>query len=465
MPGWEEAAQAAQQVCPNSKIAVVLTGWPNYEEYVDMLRNPQCDVVCVGLNTRGFSKWEMTFRRREIVLKAKTALNSLHNLHQMLLASSSSNKLELIFKLVASQARKFPGLRDAISAVAPSISQLRILESLPDFVDNQLQLTNLRTVAFNLPSTTDKVLQYQTALQRLPSLETLQVFTVSQAGADCASAYLQCLRSLPNVSSLRVATSKRTCLIPASSLQHLTALELSTDVCVDNLPDKLAHLCLEGSRNTVEPCMHLLKQAEVLNVPLSVSLHRLQPAILQHLPCNLHTLSLCWPFARTANSIDQHDVLRSALSQLQQLKVLQLGDFLTKDVVTLLTGLVFPQLHTFGFRIHQEDYMHFQCPIKFNLFGYSYSVPEFYHFVLIPAELGPLSVALPQVQQIDVYFEAFPELCSSKSTSTPSLDCSSFTQATFPKLRGLTCYCNNSWLLLRKVPSTLYSVVKSSILK
>ena len=69
-------------------------------------------------------------------------------------------------------------------------------------------------------------------------------------------------------------------------------------------------------------------------------------------------------------------MLHAALDQLPRLKVLLLGDFLTREVVSLFADLQLPQLHTFGFRVHcrdtqtfghQVDYMHIEMPGSLEL--------------------------------------------------------------------------------------------------
>lgn len=161
----------------------------------------------------------------------------------------------------------------------------------------------------------------------------------------------------------------------------------------------------------------------------------------------------------------QRHLLHTALSQLHQLKVLHLGVFLTQDVVSVVTGLRLSQLHTFGFCLHRRNAEHFahqiecmymECPKAFTLFPYDEDMPAYYSIVLVPvADVTPMSLAFPELQQMEVFFDSLPD------SGTISLDCSVLNQANFPKLRGFTCYCTNSWLKLRDLPSTCYGVVKS----
>ena len=341
-----------------------------------------------------------------------------------------------------------------------SITQLRVMQSFAEFTDNQLQLTQLKTLAFTLPSNTDKVSKCQTALLGLPSLQTLHIFTVSQASADCVCTFLQVLHSLPNVTDLCVATDSKRCSVSAASLKHVTALQLGFDVCAETLPVKLVDLCLEGSLQCEESYASMLKQADLVQMPLSVTLYSLQPVLLQHLPETLHSLSLVQPFEQ------QRDLLHTVLAQLPQLKLLQLGNFLTQDVVTLFTDLKFPLLHTFGFRVHcldaptfphQIDCVYFECPATLQLLPYENEWPADCRYVPI-VDLVPLSTAFPALQQIQVRFD------SNFAFTIAGLDCSGFSSENFPRLRGVTCYCSNSWLLMRNVPPTCHGVVKSTTL-
>ena len=97
-----------------------------------------------------------------------------------------------------------------------------------------------------------------------------------------------------------------------------------------------------------------------------------------------------------------------------------------------------------------------ECPEDFTLFPYDEDMPASYGIVLVPvADVAPMSLAFPELQQMEVCFKSLPDF------GTTSLDCSVLSQDNFPKLRGLTCYCCNSWLKLRDLPSTCYGVVKS----
>ena len=276
-------------------------------------------------------------------VRAKHMLNLLESVHKGVEGGINSERVELKLNIIANQARTYPGLRSALASMASRVTQLRVVQSLPDFIDNQFLLSGLKVIGFAVPSDAHKISHYQQALQSATSVEALQMYAASQAGADLVPQFLQVLQSLPNVTHLTIATSFKQCCIPASSLQHMTSLDLGIDVSTSALPVKLAHLCLEGSVNVTGPYVDMFKQSDAMGMPLSISLHSMQPVtsytfMLQDLPQTLHTLALL-------QLIAQHqDLLHTALSQLSHLKVLQLGDFLTKDVVSVVTGLRLPQL-------------------------------------------------------------------------------------------------------------------------
>ena len=199
---WEEVARTARSMCLNGKINVQLNSYRTFSECAELLQNPLCDVVS---DPGVLPMWSLDFRRHNS-LRAQEMARLLQALHQGLQGSTSSAKVQLNLTLFASHVRTVPGMKAAVASVASSITQLRVVQSLPDFTDNQLQFTHLKTLAFTLSSNTDKVSQCQTALLGLPSLQNLHIFTVSQASADCVCTFLQVLYSLPNVTNLRVGT-------------------------------------------------------------------------------------------------------------------------------------------------------------------------------------------------------------------------------------------------------------------
>ena len=403
-------------------------------------------------------KWNKN--QPEVPTKAKQSLRHFQTVHQAQKSGVDSNKIELACKVVASQVRRYPGLHQAIASVAPNIRHLNILQSLTDFTDHSFRLSGLKTLAYTMSVRADTVVQHQKAFLALPSLERLHISARSQSSAECIPELLQVLKSLPNITSLSIATDCVECCLSASALMHLTAVELGSGVFVDALPARLAHLCLGGSHVVVQPYLHMFRQSETLRMPLSLRLQTLQPVILQHLPINLHSLSLLQPFGK------HRELLSAALADLVHLKVLHVGDFLTEDVVKLMADKLLPKLHTFGFRMHRYDvitfdhqraHMYFESPYSFALIPYECHFLEHCQHVYVPvADLLPLSAALPQLQQLEVHFD------SGSDFRMLTLDCSMFNSANFPALRGVTCFCSNSWVHLKNLPTTSYGVVKSS---
>ena len=410
-------------------IVVELAGSQNHDHYTQLLNHPLCDLISITASRPGvFSKWSFDFEP-ETPIKAKQALQWLQTVHQGLQGITSNDKLQLNMKIVGSQARRYPGMRAAIASLGPSILQLRVLQSLPDFVNNHFQLSGLKVLALMTPSSSDKILRIQSALHSLPSLEILHVFARSQASTDSICQLLQVLQTLPNVKSLRdiwkrqlllrVATAAKACCVPAIHLLYVTELELGIDVTTGALPARLAQLCFEGSHQVVDSYISLFQQAEAMQMPMCISLQNLPTFPLQTLPNTLHSLSLLQPMGH------QRDLLHAALAQLHRLKVLCVGDFLTQETVTMFTGLVFPQLHTFGFRIHcrgkkffghQQNCVHMECPTNLTLFPYDQQAGPLYKYVCVPfAGLLPLSVACPELKQLETYITSLPSLLCHKS--------------------------------------------------
>lgn len=456
---WQEASQKARRVLSTIATVVYWQDCADLQDLAELLHNTACDSVCITPHQGALYKWSMDGWREQIV-KATQTRRLLQRLKLELEGSTVCKRVQLILKVVASHARK-PDMQTALAAVVSSITQLRIRESLSEFVNNTSQLSSLKVLAFTLPSTPGTILHCQTALLSLTTLESLQLFPTPQLSANRMCEFLHVLQKLPNVASVRIGTMAKPCCIPAVHLRHVTALELGVDVFVDAMPSKLVQLCFEGNLQVAAPYTDMFTQLQALKMPLSVSLQSVQPFWLQHLPYNLHSLILLHPTG------EHSELLHAALTELHRLKVLHLGDFLTKEVVRLFADLVLPQVHTFGYRVHQfeaetsehqMEYVYEESRYDQTLFQHNFRCaiqPDVeIKIVMLPARnILPLSIALPESRQVEVCFS------SVGSCSQADLDCSVLNQ--LPDVRGLTCHCDNTWLHLRDVPTSCYGVVKS----
>lgn len=87
-------------------------------------------------------------------VRAKHMLRLLEAVHKGMEGSIGSEKVELKLKIIANQARTYPGMRSAIASMAPRVTQLRVAQSLPDLIDNQFPLSGLKIVEFAVPNVT-----------------------------------------------------------------------------------------------------------------------------------------------------------------------------------------------------------------------------------------------------------------------------------------------------------------------
>lgn len=158
---WEDLSQEVRRVCPASTVVVSLLDSQSCSELSKLLQSTLCDKVYLRrIPQAPIKKWNVK-HLSDVPTKAKQSLHHFQKVHQALKTGADNNKIELACKVVASQARRYPGLHAAIASVAPNIRYLHILQSLTDFVDHNFPLSGLKTLAFTMSVRADTVVQHQ----------------------------------------------------------------------------------------------------------------------------------------------------------------------------------------------------------------------------------------------------------------------------------------------------------------
>ena len=147
---WQEASQEARRVLSTITTVVYWQDCADLQDLAVLLHNTACDSVCITPHQGALYKWSIDGWREQIV-KAKQTRRLLQRLKLELTGSTVSNRVQLILKTVARHAR-YPDLQAALAHVVSSITQLRIRESLSEFVNNTSQLSGLKVLAFTLPA-------------------------------------------------------------------------------------------------------------------------------------------------------------------------------------------------------------------------------------------------------------------------------------------------------------------------
>jgi len=106
--------------------------------------------------------------------------------------------------------------------------------------------------------------------------------------------------------------------------------------------------------------------------------------------------------------------------------VLQIGDFLTDHVVSLLLGVFMPQVHTFGFQLDFD----FGKSVRRRHLSQSGD-----HFKLSPSQsTAKLAAVFPALKEIKISY-------AGSLQDRVQLEASFISQEHFPHLRGLTYSC------------------------
>ena len=315
---WTAAAQQLRQTWPQVNIVVNVD---EDGELAELVESPACDTISIAPQAELMAQWTFEPFCRYISGSSKQTLRRLQKAQQQLQAYGDVKKLEFIL-LLRSDQTGLAKMQNAIIDVAPAISHLRVKESLTECAKNILPLSNLHTLGFTLPYKFSELQAMQAAVDQLPSLTALHVYTSTANATSLLPRFLQSLLRLERLTSLRVVTSGHACCLVATSLQHVTALELGQRVTLDHLPNKLAHLRLQDAHDGFEPDTTVFQHILHLEVPCSLGLDIFTHSALQQLPTTLQDLSLWQRFD------EEHlDSLCEALGRLSCLKALRIHFF------------------------------------------------------------------------------------------------------------------------------------------
>ncbi len=295
--------------------------------------------------------------------KTREVLEPLQALQQGLANLHVTKGIELQLRIRSNQQSSSPALQNVLCSLSSAVSYLRVLGNLIDFAQQSFPLIGIRVLAFCLPNRFDLMSQFQAAVQSLPQLREIQLFTSTVNNTKHANTFLRLLESLPVVTSLRVATSGCPLILATAALKHISRLELSWKVSMDHPLSVLSCLCLQDIRPDLQAVAGLpfdgyetlFAQITRLGACVEVFVQKCSASALLDLPYNVQHLSVSQDLQ--AISATAHSFLDCSqdFSRLLLLKVLQLGNFLTDHVVSLLFGLVMPHLHTFGFQLTDAE--------------------------------------------------------------------------------------------------------------
>ena len=370
------------------------------------------------------------------------------------------DKLELHVRIRSTQAAS-EKLREAVKEFSSSFYQLRVLEGLTYFSKQMFPLTGIKVLAFSLPYRWDLMSEFQAAISCLPNLRELQLYLCTSNATKHANLFLCVLQKLPKVTSLRVAARWYPLTLLASNLIHINNLEMTWKVTVDPPPQQLKYLCFHNIKHDDGPKADqpfegygpLFSELAASEMPVEIRMHLCNSSALPELPSNMCGLNVIQSVLKE-DSYDFFEVdpvpfspkdYKKAFQQFSMLKVLQLGDFLTDELITLLEGVVMPRVDTFGFiidrhlgvkRAHHKlvDGEHIWEPSQ-NVYKLAAVFPELRHFKVVYT--GGLKDTLVLMSDF-------------------------MSEVHFPKLQGVTCCSHKLKIIFRNISPFCYLVNKLS---
>ncbi len=332
----------------------------------------------------------------------------------------AGSQLELSLRTRSSQV-VLPSVEAALLRVKATIRELREKQQFIATSKVLFPLESLKVLAISLPSRPREPDIFQAAVRLAPNLEFLQLYVNTHNATESALRFLPVLAELPKVTSLRLVTNgNAACLLP-SCLMHITCLELGCQVYFRQVPPKLRKLCLEGLDLDwlgYEAMMSALQHAIA---PADLTLTSFVVAAMPCLPGNLQKLSLQHSIVGYGD-IEDFCTLHIGIARLANLRILCVADFLGDFPVSFLSGMVFPNLHTFGFCLDSQANDNYY--IMDNVSGSSILQPT--------EEIGALMRVFPNLKCMKVY-------CVGLDAKIMKFDCGSF-KWIFRKLRSITCY-------------------------
>ena len=436
---WEASAHHLRQICPHAKLVFNIDEGGDPESWK---HSSLCDLISFAPQPEVMPIW--TFEPRWWLSgKSKQALQRLQKAQQQLENWSNVVQLEFILHL-RSDHTGLPKMQAAISSLRQAIGHLRVRESLLECAKNIFPLANLHTLGFTLPFRYDLLERMQLAIQSLPNLTAMHVYTKTAKATSLLPYLLRCLLTLDRLTVLRVVTSGHAKCLPAFCLLHLTALELGQHVTVDMALSKLAHLRVQEAHHEFEPGNIMLQRLNSCNMTNSLAIDCFTPEALLQLPACLQVLALSQLFED-----NQLDSIGAALNRLFNLKVLRIYNFLTDPVVAMLSLVHLSRSQTLGFHMH---------PIFSNKSPHQdkYVSRSEGMLLYVPSvKISLLPAAHPSLQLFEVF------CVSARRMAVGTLHCGFMTDASCSNLRGTTGHCARFDLRLMNVPASWYAVIKA----
>ena len=446
--GWEDSAREIRRLCHE---AVIVVQAARIAELPLLLPNPDCDHVSIDTRPGWAAQWALA-PMHYVPDKIKEVLNPLHLvLHAIRnIDTPDRNKLEVQLRVRSTQAIS-DAVRAAISELASHIFQLRVIESLSYFSKQTFPIAGVKVLAFSLPYQWAKIPLYQAAVSSLPHLRELQLYLWTVNATKHANLFLRVLRQLPKVTTLRVGARWYPITLLACDLIHITNLELSWKVTLEQKPRMLKYLCLQDIRQDVGPtAVHyfegqgpFFQKLAQSDSPVEISVHDGSSTLLLELPCNVRCLTFAHSVAKVDFNGKRFDDPQPVFERFSMLKMLQLGDFLTSELVTMFEGVRMPQLDTFGFSIN-----------VFMAFKKTYcKVVHGENVWTVGENVGDLATAFPALRHFKVVFLELEK-------DIHVVDARFMSKALFPKLQGVTCCSALADIVLRNLSPSCYHVSK-----
>lgn len=443
---WQTSATQLRQL--SQKATIVLQA-ADANAVVQLLDFALCDIVILDTRHPGWSSQWTLEPLHYVPDKVKETLQPLQSLQQSL-PDHKRKRLELHLRIRSTQLVS-PALRDALEYFSASILHLRVLESLTYFAKQVVPMTGIQVLAFSLPYRFDLLQEFHAAVQSLPSLREIHLFTCTVNATKHVNSFLRVLDSLAKVTSLRVTTRRYPLELSASHLRHITRLELSWKVTVDCPLSSCGYLCLQDIQTDAgeladtpfEGYAAMFAQLASLKAPTELCVQSCDAATLLELPSNLRHLSLLQNLENISDAAPSFLDCNQALSRLSMLKVLHIGDFLTDHVVSLLSDLIMPHVHTFGFQLNFEGKV--RGKHLSQLHG---------HNILAPSQhVTELAAVLPALRHIKVVY-------TGRLKDRVTLESGFISQEYFPCLRGLTYSCQDLKIGFQGMSASCYVVSK-----
>ena len=329
------------------------------------------------------------------------SLVMLEDVTKALQATKGKKNLEIAIRVRSGSTEHESGRMGlALQGVKANIVHLRFIETPYKVMASFFPFNSLQTLEIVLPKQGDQTLTQQ-AVQSLPLLRNLHVYTRNKIKRHAVVSFIQVLESMQKVTSFRIGLTpvpEKPLGLPSATLQHVTSLQMGSNITTMTRPAKLQKLRLQ-TLTCPQQAEKLAQQLQQSPWCTSLSIDEVSPQALFHLPASLQYLVL---HARSEESLDfsieDPDCSPlGSLNRFSQLRAVRLGCFLTSDLFEGLTGVCLPSLHTLGF----------QLPSAFFRFAPAQRVVEragVFHIQPDPGveQLGPV---FPNIDTLSIRFQ------------------------------------------------------------